>query len=166
MDHLDPMDGLAQRVASARELLAERAFCGRPGALFVFASTPGVAGYQVIGGRCTCSDATVGFAARHLDGRCKHALLAGILNDQELVARANERRLRDEAPPAWLARATDEEHLGFKPERRRSPMEELRAEVDAHAHGSSAGRAERFLERERAARRRRIAATNAVFFGA
>lgn len=89
---MDPTQGLAERTERARELVASRSFCGTPAALFVYSDRPGVAGYEVVDGRCSCPDATVGYAARSLRGRCKHAIAAEIVRDQAIVAAANARR--------------------------------------------------------------------------
>ena len=80
-------DGAAARLQRAAELIASRAYVVAGGAVFVFSDQPGVAGYETDGERCTCADATVGWAARN-GQKCKHALAgAAVLAARDIIAR-------------------------------------------------------------------------------
>jgi hypothetical protein len=70
-----------ERAQRGRELVLAGAYLVTPGgasggsAVLVYSDRPGVPGYTVEDGRCTCPDATVGQAAR-LGIACKHAVCA------------------------------------------------------------------------------------------
>lgn len=87
----------SERLERARLLVEQGAYIKTGQVLFVYADSPRVAGYDVIGGRCGCADARVGFAAR-FGVRCKHECV------WDLVTQA-EREQREQSalrPPADL----------------------------------------------------------------
>lgn len=65
-----------EREERARELVASRAYVVTAGAVLVYSDAPSCPGYTVVEGSCPCPDATLGWAARHLGGRCKHVIAA------------------------------------------------------------------------------------------
>lgn len=76
----DAFAAASERAERARALVDAGAFLATDGAVLVYSDRPGVAGYTVEVGRgCSCPDATLGQAARVLQGRCKHRLAAELV---------------------------------------------------------------------------------------
>lgn len=74
----------AERIIRASELVSSGAYVQTAQSVFVYSDQPGVPGYEVDLGtmRCSCKDATVGWASRHLNGICKHIEAARMLAGQ------------------------------------------------------------------------------------
>ena len=86
-------DATAARLAKARRLIVTHSYLVTPGSVYVYAEEPGVAGYSVEDGQCPCPDSRIGWASKHLDGRCKHVILAEIV--RSAVRSMAEARLSD-----------------------------------------------------------------------
>ena len=79
------LEAQVERQERARELIASKSYVVAGPSVFVYSDRPGVAGYEVVGGRCSCPDATVGSAWR-AGIPCKHALVArAVLTARRLI---------------------------------------------------------------------------------
>jgi hypothetical protein len=80
----DAVGAARERADRARALVAAGAYLVTPGAVLVYSDAPDVVGggWTVADGACPCPDATVGIAARLLDGACKHRMAAELVRSR------------------------------------------------------------------------------------
>jgi hypothetical protein len=80
-------DARTERLERAREIVKAGAYLATAGAVLVESDSPGVAGYSIgHDGRCSCPDATVGYAAKN-NLACKHRLVWEIVRSELLAVR-------------------------------------------------------------------------------